>query len=68
MLSKGGKIKYTCPYCDSEEIKHRRDIGDVFGAILDPYIIKFNSGWCYDCRQVFCWSARNKVSLKKKGK
>lgn len=64
MLSPGKKIEYSCPWCDSENIRHRRQIGEIFGALLDPSISNFNSGWCYDCGDVFPWSARIKRSLK----
>ena len=65
MLSKGGKIEYFCPYCDDTDIVPRKELGDSFALIIDPWLLKFNSGWCRTCKQGFPWARRIKISLKR---
>lgn len=66
MLSKGGKIEYSCPQCGSSDIRHRQQIGDLFTTIIHPWLTTFNSAWCHDCDEIFPWAARIKHSLRKR--
>lgn len=60
MLSKGGKIIYSCPNCNSENINKQ------------PYkpaykFIGANTGICNSCNSWWPWSSRIKTSVRKLG-
>ncbi len=64
MLSKGKKVMYRCPECDSENI-YKRHVPPVFTALMRMGTSTLNMGTCEDCGVSFKWTKRIKISLKK---
>lgn len=71
MLSKGGQIEYSCPYCTDTDITHEH-IPKSFAALLPETDIRWNNEWCQTsnyghcnaCDMWFGWTYRHKKSLK----
>jgi len=51
MLSKGKKVRYSCPECGS-------------GNIEPIVYLRQQSGECHDCNTWWPWRTRTKVSIK----
>ena len=65
MLSKGGKIEYLCPFCNSTDIKYVYAKEEAW-AILLEVPVNFAHGQCNECDNWFYWTDRIKNSLKEK--
>ena len=58
MLSKGSKLDYLCPLCESPKIyKHPNNCG---------FYMMRGKGICTACHSFWAWSRRNKISIKNK--
>lgn len=76
MLSKGGKIEWSCPYCKSTDIRYGH-VRPVMAALMRPVAGEFTDkeweegirleddhGECDNCGHWFWWNERIKTSLK----